>query len=134
MLQFLVFLVIFWIGPILTQSPVYILNQHSRLVTSSTLQWVSKNKEKLTQIIFFLSSKANAQNGDRPINAVQGGHNGTSDYFVCRATLAGGGGYHSGQLRSQACRIVVGDVPLSYRNYQVMSNAACFHKSKCFFT
>ena len=26
----------------LTQSPVYILNQHMQLVTSSTLQWVSQ--------------------------------------------------------------------------------------------
>ncbi|XP_059094210.1 protein unzipped-like isoform X2 [Tigriopus californicus] len=88
--------------PISTQNPVYILNEHAQLVTSSTLQWVS------------------AKNGDFPPESVKGGQNGTSDYKVCRAALAGGGGYHAGQLRAQACRIVVGDVILSYRNYQVL--------------
>jgi len=99
-----------------SQSPVYVLNEHSQLVTSSTLQWVT------------------AEDGGRPNLSVMGGTDasemrpggtdasgplpgvtdasrtrpGVIGLHVCRGAQRGGGHFYAGALRPEGCVAVAG--------------------------
>ena len=82
-------------GAALSQSPVYVLNKHSQLVTSSTLIWVSYERKFtcLYKIHVGTISQVPAENGSRPVDSVVS----SPVSFVCRASQRGGGSFHAGR-------------------------------------